>query len=126
MGIRTNHAPILAVAEHRLAAARLLEAAAQEHRRAPTAPDIELVTIHALLAYGHRVEAARHAEIAEVAELIGDDPVGGSCTSLRRKSITPGRDGPVPSWRAMILPPDRVRREGLRATPTRARTTGYR
>ncbi len=77
MGIRTNHAPILAVAEHRLAAARLLEAAAQEHRSAAAASDIELATMHALLAYGHRVEAARHAEAAEVAESIGDDPVGG-------------------------------------------------
>lgn len=77
MDLRNHQAPFVAVAEHHLAAARLLEAAAQEHRRAAAASDIELATMHALLAYGHRVEAARHAEIAEVAESIGDDPVGG-------------------------------------------------
>lgn len=77
MDTRSYPAPILAVADHHLAAARLLEAAAQEHRRAAAAHDVESVTMHALLAYGHRIEAARHAEIAEVAESVGDDPDGG-------------------------------------------------
>ena len=77
MDTRTHHASILAVAEHHLAAARLLEAAAHEHRRAAAAHDVESVTMHALLAYGHRIEASRHAEIAEVAESVGDDPEGG-------------------------------------------------
>ena len=67
MDLRNHQAPFVAVAEHHLAAARLLEAAAQEHRSAAAASDIELATMHALLAYGHRVEAARHAEAAEVA-----------------------------------------------------------
>ena len=71
------HAPFLAFAKHHLEAARLLEEAAVEHRRAAAAHDVESVTMHALLAYGHRVEAARHAEIAEVAESVGDDPDGG-------------------------------------------------
>jgi|GEM_PF-5526618 hypothetical protein len=66
MDLRSQQAPFVAVAEHHFGTARLLEAAAQEHRWAAGAPDIELATMHALLAYGHRVEAARHAETAEV------------------------------------------------------------
>jgi hypothetical protein len=82
MDVRNRHAPIHAVAEHHLAAARLLEAAAQEHRHAAAAHDVDAVTMHALLAYGYRVEASRHAEIAEIAETAGDDPVGGALHSV--------------------------------------------
>jgi hypothetical protein len=46
--------------------------------------------MHALLAYGHRVLATRHAEIVEVAETVGDDPIGGV---LRAVAFPPSPSG---------------------------------